>query len=598
MVKSWLHQSYFPPHLRLLLYPPRSQDTKPTSKDTIVLPTLEEKYFPFAVCFLPLRSPQISRHYIQLAHAMSERPLQSVYDALQSDALRSVYDEVANIRYMRPASTHSPLPPQSPGPNADDVPIPDRSMQPTAVGLDLRDLEYLDPESHLSCPICHIPFVDPVSVNCGHDFCAECLARYWKTSQRPGDRKPCPACRSTVTSTRCAPRLIVNMCNDVNVKCPSKACGQVVTRGNLQSHMVLYCPEQVVKCPNDECKEKTKRKHFLPGLCRHDTHAECECGDLVLLGGLEMHREIQCSLTRSKRVHCQQPVGSADERHSCELNKHCQGKDFGCDVFLQPSALEEHAKSCTMAKMAPHLRAHVANSLAPLQKELLHSQKRVKGLEEGIDKLLKAIEIAIEDSFYSRPEPWLDIYPHADPTSNPPTTPDQPPSPTSSTSTSPASPSESAEHRHLLALHENLRNTVLDLSIDLTRLTRDVEQVDARNSMLTMNETLRLKEELSLMNNGLYSTRTQVQWLLNRERLTGQTQAAGAGVGAMGRAAALVSAVSQSRLAATTTRDEAAGVNVNANANGAGTTASALTGGIAMRPARRTSGASQERVKL
>ena len=140
---------------------------------------------------------------------------------------------------------------------------------------------------------------------------------------------------------------------------------------------------------------------------------------------------------------------------------------------------------------------------------------------------------------------------------------------------------ESAEHRHLLALHESLRNTVVELGMNLTQLTRNVEEVDARNSMLTMNETLRLKEELTLMSNGLYSTRTQVQWLLNRER-TGQQS------GVRGRAAA--PPVSQSHIS---TADEPA---VGANANGAGT-ASGLTG-LPMRPPRRTSGGSQERVKL
>lgn len=439
---------------------------------------------------------------------MSEHSLQSVYDAL-----RQVYDSIEPVSSGTPYSSSTPQAsvPRRNGPRTD------QSMRPTIPDLDLRDLEYLDSDPHLSCPICHIPFVDPVFVDCGHYFCEECLARYWETTTWSGGRRPCPTCRSTVRSNSCAPRLIVNMCNDVRVKCPMKECGQTTTRGTLESHMLLYCPERLFECPDLDCKGKTKRKHFLPGQCRHKTHQECECGDLVLLDILERHKRLQCSSGVSTCSHCQQPVGPLDaETHSCEARKHCPGNDFGCDAFLDPQSLEEHLRRCTIAKIVPHLKAHVTNSLAPLRDELFRFQQRVKGLEEGIDRILEAVDSRLQDSRNSRnDEVLLDTSLPAHSHS------DQPTSSASSSSNTERSATESAEHRHLLALHEDLCTSVMELALNLGRLSCRVEEVDASNSMLTMNETLRLKEELSLVNNGLFSTRTQVQWLLNRER-TGQ----------------------------------------------------------------------------
>lgn len=424
---------------------------------------------------------------------------------------------------LRPNSPHSSPFAQRSRPNPGNAPMPNSSMQPTIPELDLRELEYLDPDSHLSCPICHVPFIDPVSVDCGHYFCAECLARYWETAHMPGGRRPCPTCRSNVTSSGCAPRLIVNMCDDVQVKCPVQGCGQIMTRSTLGSRMVSYCPEQLIECPRSDCKGKTKRKHFLQGQCRHRTHLECECGDLVSLDVLEGHRRLGCSLRVSTCLHRQWPVGLPDaETHSCEPGKHCPGKDFGCDVFLNADSLEEHLKTCTIAKMAPHLKAHVTSCLAPLQDELLRSRQRVQGLEEGIDKMLEAIDSTMQEYKKSHPsDSARSITSQAQSNSVPAATSDRSISSASSSSNTRAPVTESAEHQHLLALHANLRKIVEQLDMNFIQLSRRVGEVDARNSMLTMNEIVRLKEELTVTNNGLFSTRAQVQWLLSRER-TGQ----------------------------------------------------------------------------
>ncbi|RKP14039.1 hypothetical protein BJ684DRAFT_1400, partial [Piptocephalis cylindrospora] len=47
------------------------------------------------------------------------------------------------------------------------------------------------PSAHLCCPICHAPFLSPVTTPCGHTFCRGCILQSLTfTSACPIDRSP------------------------------------------------------------------------------------------------------------------------------------------------------------------------------------------------------------------------------------------------------------------------------------------------------------------------------------------------------------------------------------------------------------------------
>uniref|UniRef100_A0A8C0GHD2 Uncharacterized protein n=1 Tax=Chelonoidis abingdonii TaxID=106734 RepID=A0A8C0GHD2_CHEAB len=50
-------------------------------------------------------------------------------------------------------------------------------------------------QEQATCPICLEYFKDPVIIDCGHNFCRDCIKECW---ERPDTAASCPQCRETV----------------------------------------------------------------------------------------------------------------------------------------------------------------------------------------------------------------------------------------------------------------------------------------------------------------------------------------------------------------------------------------------------------------
>nr|XP_016847312.1 PREDICTED: zinc finger protein RFP isoform X1 [Anolis carolinensis] len=60
-----------------------------------------------------------------------------------------------------------------------------------------------------TCPLCLDFFKDPVIIDCGHNFCRSCLAKYWG---EPGPEASCPQCREKIPQRTLRPnRQLANM---------------------------------------------------------------------------------------------------------------------------------------------------------------------------------------------------------------------------------------------------------------------------------------------------------------------------------------------------------------------------------------------------
>ena len=425
--------------------------------------------------------------------------------------------------------------------------------------VDLRSLEYVSEyDSHLMCPICHVPFISPIVLECDHTFCTSCYDQY-RDGATIVQQDSCPTCRLELDNDpRKASRLITNMCNDLKVRCPNEQCGQILPRGCIELHMSKDCQEQRLSCPETACTRLIKRKNFQAGRCIHSSHTECDCGDLIELGRGDWlrHQDMECPRTGMKCEKCgdrmsrtQTPTMSPHICHEHLIK--CPGAEFGCDEHLDAGDLEGHSLQCPMARLAPFLEKQ-SRLISKLQEQLTQSQVRNDILENGLNKTQDLIRLRlptgsntasssssiIEEIDRSQQRPGLRLDNATHTTNSTLTLPahlrDLTPSPSlSATDAQNHNNNIATQTQLLLSQHEALRHEVSRFESDLAALAAGLEQLDGRTSMQIMNETLRIKEDLAHTNAALFSTRAQVQWMLNRDRTAhtpGETASSGRGV--------------------------------------------------------------------
>lgn len=485
------------------------------------------------------------------------------------------------------------------------------SEKPSSSKLDLRALDYVsDYDSHLMCPICHVPFLDPVVLECDHTFCQACLTEYRDGLSSP-TRSQCPTCRTLLLSPpRKASRLIVNMCNDIAVRCPNQDCQDLVPRGCIESHATKECPHEQLPCPGAECGKTVKRKNFVPDQCIHTSHIECDCGVIIELGRGEWlrHKDEECPNTGVKCQKCDQRISAKDyvngaTGHICNEDEStlCPGRPFGCTDEFDPDELNTHTQSCSLARLAPFLNKQ-SQLLQSLQEQLAMAKVRNEVLENGFDKINDIVNDRILPYIHS------DHSPPGEASDIEEIERDHIPSAIShrdllmpahlralTPSPDPEATSISQTQQHLLALHESLRGNVTTLERDISAMSNAISDLDARTSMQLMNETLRIKEDLAHTNAALFSTRAQVQWLLNRERVGQQQQA----MNMRGRAPSAQPQVQNVSQSTRSSMSEGNDPSAQPSGSESHPSASSLGQSPVFRPQnRRLSGGSQERVKL
>ncbi|RAK83324.1 TRAF-like signal transducer [Aspergillus costaricaensis CBS 115574] len=363
--------------------------------------------------------------------------------------------------------------------------------------VDLRSLELVSSyDDHLMCPICHCPFVRPVRLQCDHVFCQKCLntaiTAFSPSPFSPGrDDFTCPTCRTPTKGVYLnVPRLLLNMCDDIKVRCPfrDEGCEEIIPRGHIQSHVDKYCGYRLMKCPDSSCNKKTRKKDLSSeGRCLHELQRCLRCDEYVA----EQDYEINV-LRKSLREH----IDSCPEVvHPCAASK------YGCPVKVKRADLTTHEQTCPLIAMGPYFEAQNAR-LDSLELTIRHLQQRNEIFEDGISNIRSTLAqstrtLAEQDS---------------------PTNSDAPRRRDSTSNQSQIDSSNlytATTTNYLLSLHESLREEVGQLSNAITDL-------DARASMALMNECLRLKEDMAHTNAAVGSIRMQVQWLLNPRLHQGQ----------------------------------------------------------------------------
>ncbi|KAF2767147.1 hypothetical protein EJ03DRAFT_329433 [Teratosphaeria nubilosa] len=438
--------------------------------------------------------------------------------------------------------------------------------------LDFRLLEYVTPyDENLMCPICRCPFVEPIILaECDHCFCRDCIRQTWSSTYSPlGPRGDCPACR---TPAKLGPRsatskILCNILDELKVRCPKSedGCTAEVKRGQVQDHVNLYCGYAWIECPEGHCDLPVRRKDALAG-CLHYGVSCTDCHQSMQKANLETHWKSQCPDRRVNCERCTEDVFFRDfEMHSKEtcpaITVPCAGQALGCTVRRKPGQATAHARSCTFAKLAPIIESQ-QQRLNEQENAQRTMSRKLEILENGLSALQQIMYPQQEDpdasSADERSIPFLDAssrtpspasvigsinaqaaFEASDPASRArhssdtsafrqsatfqrgrrapappgPRATDLPASLTSDFDVAspfppPATnggPFASPLH-HLLSMHESLRD-------EMGRISSALQELDGRQSMHTLNENLRTREEITYLNAQLAGLSRQVHWL-------------------------------------------------------------------------------------
>lgn len=174
------------------------------------------------------------------------------------------------------------------------------SRLPSRLPTDMGCLDYVSsPDSNLVCLICQSPFDDPVRLTCEHYFCRECLDRALDV-QPDNVPNTCPTCRQKVEEYIPVPKIILDMLDELQVRCPNAkaGCTWVDQRVDVKNHVEKYCEYALVECSGPRCSGRVMQKDVHKG-CLH-VDVDCpQCHSSVMKIDLEVR---QLPLSRSPLI--------------------------------------------------------------------------------------------------------------------------------------------------------------------------------------------------------------------------------------------------------------------------------------------------------
>ncbi|RJE17438.1 TRAF-type zinc finger, partial [Aspergillus sclerotialis] len=265
--------------------------------------------------------------------------------------------------------------------------------------VDYRALDYVSTyDAHLMCPICHCPFIRPLRLQCDHVFCQKCLNTAITSFGASRDNFKCPTCRAPTSDVSMnVPRLLINMCDDIRVKCPffNEGCNEIVPRGHIQSHVDKYCAYKLVDCPDHSCDKKTRKMHLHPeNKCMHELHQCSRCDEEVMEQDYEEHVKELCPSLKTTCPDCQTTVfRKALREHidTCpEAILPCAASKYGCPIRVKRADLVTHEQACPLITMGPYFEAQNSR-LDSLELTIRHLQQRNEIFEDGLANIRSSL---------------------------------------------------------------------------------------------------------------------------------------------------------------------------------------------------------------
>ncbi|XP_072885640.1 zinc finger protein RFP-like [Hemitrygon akajei] len=113
------------------------------------------------------------------------------------------------------------------------------------------------------CPICLDFFIDPVILECGHNYCRSCITRCWEREER----NSCPECREVFADrTLRVNRALANMTQKVrNLNLNPKGKGSELHCGEHEEELKLFCEtDKTLICLVCRDAQEHREHRFMP----------------------------------------------------------------------------------------------------------------------------------------------------------------------------------------------------------------------------------------------------------------------------------------------------------------------------------------------
>ncbi|XP_078422536.1 nuclear factor 7, brain-like [Cetorhinus maximus] len=207
----------------------------------------------------------------------------------------------------------------------------------------------------VNCPVCLDFFDDPVSLECGHNFCRSCITLCWAQEER----NPCPECREEFPDRK----LTVNR---VLARLAEKARKLKLNLGGNEKK--LHCEEH---------QEELKL------FCETDKKLIC----------------LICRDSREHKSHNFMPIKEAVEIYKDQLKSSLQSLTEKKSVFLE-TELKQIRKFAEVRKQSSSLQTHITSEFREMHQILTEKEQRLlrdlrreeEGILDTMEKNLREIQ--------------------------------------------------------------------------------------------------------------------------------------------------------------------------------------------------------------
>ncbi|XP_020373919.2 zinc-binding protein A33-like [Rhincodon typus] len=198
------------------------------------------------------------------------------------------------------------------------------------------------------CSICLDFFTDPVSLDCGHNFCRSCITQSWKIKEI----NSCPECR------------------------------QEFPERNLRASWALASLAE--KARNLKLESKQKDKKFHCGKHREELKLFCETD-----------KKLICFICRDSREHKSHqflPIDEAAEMYKDQLKPHLESATSR-KIAVQDTERRQKRLLSEFKKQASSLQTHITSEFAKMHQILTEKERRLlRDLREEEERIIQTME--------------------------------------------------------------------------------------------------------------------------------------------------------------------------------------------------------------